>query len=281
MATNSGSTPVVATVTITPKYTFGAVTCNGPTQSFTITVQPTPTVAAIGNQVVCNSAPTTTVTFSGTATSFTWTNDNTSIGLAASGTGNITSFTGINSGSTPAVATITVTPVYGSCTGATTSFTITVNPTPSVTAPASQVVCNGAGTTAVNFTGTGTSYDWTNDTASIGLASSGTGNIGSFAATNGGSTPVIATITITPKYTFGAVTCNGPTKSFTITVQPTPVVNAIANQEICNGSNTTAVSFTGTATGFTWTNDTPSIGLPASGAGNIAASRPSTAVAPL
>ncbi|MEJ0033756.1 MAG: PKD-like domain-containing protein [Bacteroidota bacterium] len=271
VATNSGSTPVVATVTITPKYTFGAVTCNGPTKSFTITVQPTPTVAAIGNQVVCNSAPTTTVTFSGTATSFTWTNDNTSIGLAASGTGNITSFTGTNSGSTPAVATITVTPVYGSCTGATTSFTITVNPTPSVTAPASQVVCNGAGTTAVNFTGTGTSYDWTNDTASIGLASSGTGNIGSFAAINGGSTPVIATITITPKYTFGAVTCNGPTKSFTITVQPTPVVNAIASQEICNGSNTTAVSFSGTATGFTWTNDTPSIGLPASGAGNIAA----------
>ncbi|MEI9921717.1 MAG: PKD-like domain-containing protein [Bacteroidota bacterium] len=270
-ATNSGSSPVIATITITPKYTFGAITCNGPTKTFTITVQPTPVVAAIGGQVVCNGTATTTVTFSGTATGYTWTNDNTSIGLAASGTGNIVSFTGLNSGSTPAVANIVVTPVYGSCTGATKSFTITVNPTPSVTAPADQVVCNGANTTAVNFTGTGTSYDWTNDTGSIGLATSGTGNIAAFAATNSGSTPVVATITITPKYTFGAVTCNGPTKTFTITVQPTPVVTAIANQEICNGSSTTAITFGGTATSFTWTNDTASIGLPASGTGNIAA----------
>jgi hypothetical protein len=42
------------------------------------------------NQVVCNNTSTTAINFSVTgATSYTWTNSNTSIGLAASGTGNI------------------------------------------------------------------------------------------------------------------------------------------------------------------------------------------------
>jgi hypothetical protein len=123
----------------------------------------------------------------------------------------------------------------------------------------------------VNFTGTGTSYSWTNDDTSINLGASGTGPIAPFVATNAGTSPVTATITITPKYTFGPTTCTGPTKTFTITVQPTPAVTAIADQELCNGSSTTAVTFAGTATGFTWTNDTPSIGLPSSGTGNIAA----------
>ncbi len=71
---------------------------------------------------------------------------------------------------------------------------------PVVTDPADQIVCNGIATAAVTFTGgvPGTSYTWTNNTPSIGLAASGTGDIASFTATNTGATPVIATITVTP-----------------------------------------------------------------------------------
>ncbi|MEJ0033760.1 MAG: PKD-like domain-containing protein [Bacteroidota bacterium] len=170
--------------------------------------------------MVCDGANTTAVVFAGTSgATFDWTNDTPGIGLAASGSGDIGAFAAVNGGTTPVTATITVTPTLNTCGGASQTFKITVNPTPTVTAPADQLVCNGASTTGINFSGTGTSYDWTNDTASIGLASSGTGNIGSFVAINSGSTPVVATVTITPKYTFGAVTCNGPTQSFTITVQ--------------------------------------------------------------
>src|SRR6185312_2204719 len=97
------------------------------------------------------------------------------------------------------------------------------------------------------------------------------GTIPSFTATNGGVAPISATITITPKYTFGAVTCNGPTKTFTITVNHTPSVNAITSQEICNGTSTAAVAFSGTGDNYTWTNSLPSIGLPAGGSGDIAA----------
>jgi len=74
----------------------------------------------------------------------------------------------------------------------------TVNALPTVNAVANQIVNNGAATTAVNFTGTGNTFTWTNDTPGIGLAASGTGDIASFAAVNTGSSPVKATITATP-----------------------------------------------------------------------------------
>ena len=261
------------TITITPR----ANGCTGTAVTYNITVNPTPTVNQPANQVVCNNTSTAAINFSGTgATSYTWTNSNTSIGLAASGTGNIAAFTATNTGSTTATATIIVTPVFTggsvSCNGPTQTFTITVNPTPTVNQPANQVVCNNTSTTAVNFSGTGaTSYTWTNSNTSIGLAASGTGNIAAFTATNTGSTAAIATIIVTPVFTGGSVSCNGPTQTFSITVNPTPTVNQPANQVVCNNTSTTAVNFSGTgATSYTWTNSNTSIGLAASGSGNIA-----------
>jgi YVTN family beta-propeller protein len=61
-----------------------------------------------------------------------------------------------------------------------------------------QTVTNGAATTAVNFTGSGCTYNWVNSNPSIGLPASGTGNIPSFTAVNTGSSSVTATITATP-----------------------------------------------------------------------------------
>jgi hypothetical protein len=264
-AQNSTSTPVVATVTVTPS----ANGCTGTVNSFTITVNPTPNVAVF-NQVVCNNAPTTAVNYSGTVsgTSFAWTNNNTSIGLAGSGNGNIASFTALNSTSAPVVATVTVTPSANGCTGTVNSFTITVNPTPNV-AVSNQVVCNNAPTTAVNYTGTvsGTSFFWTNNNTTIGLAASGNGNIPSFTALNTTSAPEVATITVTPS----ANGCTGTVNSFTITVNPTPNVGAIPDQVLCNGAPTNAVNYSGSVSGtsFAWTNNNTSIGLAAAGNGPI------------
>ena len=285
-ATNATTAPVTATITVTPSYTNGAVTCVGTPSTFTITVNPTATVTAVTNQVVCNNANTTAVTFSSPTTGgtivYNWTNNTTSIGLAASGTGNIASFVATNATTAPVTATITVTPSYTNgavtCVGTPSTFTITVNPTATVTAVANQVVCNNSPTTAVNFTSPTTGgtivYNWTNNTTSIGLAASGTGNIASFNATNATNAPVTATITVTPSYTNGAVTCVGTPSTFTITVNPTATVNATANQVVCNNSPTTAVTFTSPTTGgtivYNWTNNTPAIGLAASGSGNIA-----------
>jgi len=284
-ALNAGTAPIVATITITPTYTNAGVSCTGPTQSFTITVNPSAQVNDPADQIVCNGASTAAVNFTSNNTGgtivFNWTNDNTSIGLAASGTGNIPSFTATNPGTAPVTATLTVTATYtnGSvtCTGIAQTFTITVNPTAQVDDPADQVVCNGGLTVAVNFTtvstGGATTYNWTNDNTTIGLGANGTGNIGQFTAVNTGTSPVVATITVTPSFTNGGVACTGPSQTFTITVNPSAQMDDPADQVVCAGDATAAVIFTSTNAGgtttFSWINDNTSIGLVANGTGNI------------
>ncbi|MBK9192445.1 MAG: gliding motility-associated C-terminal domain-containing protein [Crocinitomicaceae bacterium] len=211
------------------------VVANGPCLSTSATVitliDPNPPVVNDpADQTLCANTATTAVNFTGTAgATFNWTNSTPSIGLAASGSGNIASFTATNAGTTPVVATITVTPTLAGCTGTSQTFTITVNPIPTVTDPADQSLCANATTTAVNFTGAiaGTTYNWTNNTPSIGLAAAGTGNIAAFTALNGTpGTTVVATITVTPTLNG----CNGTPQTFTITVINTlPTLTPPAN----------------------------------------------------
>jgi gliding motility-associated-like protein len=72
-----------------------------------------------------------------------------------------------------------------------------VNALPTVNPIQNQIVTNGSRTIAVNFTGTGNTYTWINNTPGIGLAASGTGNIPSFTAINTGNVAVTANITVT------------------------------------------------------------------------------------
>ena len=285
-ATNSGTAPVVATIVVTPHFENGAVTCDGPPKTFTITVNPAAEVNQPTSEVVCNNAPTAAITFTtpntGGTVTYTWTNDQISIGLAASGTGDIASFTATNSGTAPVVATIVVTPHFENgtvtCDGPAKTFTITVNPAAEVNQPTSEVVCNNAPTAAITFTTPNTggtiTYTWTNEQPTIGLAANGIGDIPSFTAINGGTAPVVATIVVTPHFENGAVTCDGPPKTFTITVNPAAEVNQPTSEVVCNNAPTAAITFTTPNTGgtvtYTWTNDQISIGLAASGTGDIA-----------
>jgi subtilisin-like proprotein convertase family protein len=255
-ATNTTYSPITATIIVTPKFTNAGVTCTGNPISFTITVNPTPTVAAVDNQVLCNGSATTAVAFTGatTGTVYNWTNSNTSIGLAASGTGDIASFTAVNTGNAAVTSTITVTPTYTAagftCTGTATTFTITVNPTPRLTAVSNSIICNGSSNT-IALTGpvTGSVYSWTNDNTAIGLGASGTGNI-SFTATNAGPDPISATISVTPSAANAGLTCTGTTSTFTVTVNPSGQVNTVSNQVLCNGAATSAVTFSTTNNGL-------------------------------
>jgi hypothetical protein len=115
------------------------------------------------------------------------------------------------------------------CNGLPVSVIVTVYQTPDVNDPPDQTLCNGSPAIAVNFTGAvpGTVFNWTNDTPAIGLAATGSGNIASFNAINTGTTPVVATITVTPSYTNAGITYTGTPQSFTITVNPLPVTSPI------------------------------------------------------
>lgn len=163
----SGTPSQTGSFTLVVKVT-DANGCTGTGPNYNLTINcPSVTVDPVGNQTVCVGSSTSAVNFTGmpSTTVFNWTNNNTSIGLAAAGTGNIPSFTTMNGTNAAITATITVTPVYtygsSTCTGAPQTFMITVVPRPvlrttinSVTVTANNdgmddnavlTVCNSAG----------------------------------------------------------------------------------------------------------------------------------------
>jgi gliding motility-associated-like protein len=200
-AVNATTSPITTTYTLT---VTNANNCTAQDQ-VNVTVNPSPIITAISNQTVCNGSQTTAITFANnlTGTTYAWTNNTPSIGLAATGSGNIAAFTAVNTGSAPVTATISVTGTNSGCTSApATTFTISVNPTPTVNNFTNQTVCAGSSNAAVVPTGatTGTNYNWTNSNTTIGLAASGTGTIPTFTAVNAGATAVTSTVTVTPLF---------------------------------------------------------------------------------
>ena len=283
-AVNTTDATAVANLTVTPTLVHNGNPCVGSTLEFTITVNPEVVMNAVESQVVCNGAETTEVAFGTTITdgemTYAWTNDNTEIGLAEAGEGNIDAFTAVNESTEAVVANIVVTPTYTnngiSCVGEAISFTITVNPQVVMDTPDDQVVCNGDNTAEVVFTTTLTdgemTYAWTNDNAEIGLAEAGEGNIDAFTAVNESTEAVVANIVVTPTYTNNGVTCEGTPVSFTYTVNPQVVMDAIEDMVLCDNSEAT-VTFTSPITdgevSYAWTNDNAEIGLAEAGEGDI------------
>jgi gliding motility-associated-like protein len=268
--TNPTNVVQTATYKVTPSFNG----CSGLPFDVVVSVNPKPDVNVTPNVTLCTGEVSTQIDFTGTVigTTYNWASSSTpSIGIAVSGTNTIPSFTAINTGTTPVIATITVTPLATTCTGSAKTFTITVNPKPTVNLIANFVRCNGIASGIIPLTGnvSGTTFDWTNDTPSIGLAAAGSGNIPSFTSTNIGLTPVIATLTVTPK----ANGCIGTPITFTITVNPSPTVDVLSNQTVCNGQQTTAILFSGAIlnTTYNWDNNSPAIGIGASGLGDISA----------
>ncbi|MCC6410034.1 MAG: gliding motility-associated C-terminal domain-containing protein [Saprospiraceae bacterium] len=246
-----------ATITVTPSQ--GG--CDGPPVTFMITVNPGPVMDDPANENVC-SGDDVMVVFTSTGNPvFNWTNSNPAIGLPASGTGDL-DFTAANVASVQ-TGTITITPVEAPCTGPAQSFTITVNPLPNVNQPVNITVCGGI-TIMQNFTGTpGATFSWTNDNPAIGLPAAGTGGLNFPSATV--TMQEVATITVTPMLGI----CSGIPRTYTITVNPTPVVNDLTNIAACNGEQV-EITIDGTpGATFNWTNNNPNIGLASLGSGNI------------
>jgi hypothetical protein len=60
---NNTSSPVTGIITITPSFLGSGVTCQGPVQTFSITINPTPGTTDPLDAVVCNGALTSAVNF--------------------------------------------------------------------------------------------------------------------------------------------------------------------------------------------------------------------------
>ncbi|HAS59282.1 MAG TPA: hypothetical protein DCS64_12460, partial [Algoriphagus sp.] len=159
--TNTSLVDQTVTYTVTPTTPDG---CTGNTFEVVVLVRPQPTVNAIPNQDIgCSGQSTTAVNFTGNGVAgvvYNWTNSNPSIGLPASGTGNIPSFVAENPSSGPITATITVTPTVNNCPGPSRSFTITVDPTPVITLQADYCAVDGSVLLVASSNVTGTTWLW-------------------------------------------------------------------------------------------------------------------------
>ena len=243
---NTGKSIINAVVRVSPKNPVTG--CGGLPKSFNITVNPSGDVDQPASQIVSNAATTALVLFtsgnSGGTTSYQWTNDKPEIGLEATGSGNINAFVAVNNTNAPIVATVRVTPGFENAgmvsVGTSKSFTITVLPTAMLKQPSDLEVCNGVTTSDIVFSSlietANLKYIWTNDNSTIGLPESGEGTIKAFKAVNTDTIARMATVSVTPVYTFEGVSNTGMTQKFTITVHPAPlIITQPESSFVCRG----------------------------------------------
>ena len=259
--------------------------------------------------VLCNNEISSIIEFTTPNTdgntTYTWTNDNTSIGLSSTGNGDIPSFTAVNEGISPfpvddrpidvlsLVHVYVVLPsVFGvvnsiieeisllhSTTSSTLSisgdgltvmvnvsaetFTITVNPSPEMDNVEDVVLCNNEISSIIEFTTPNTdgntTYTWTNDNTSIGLSSTGNGDIPSFTALNLSPITEVATITVTPTYENNGVVCIGDPQTFSISVlSEIEITGTTVDALDCNDPNSGNINITVTGGSgvydFLWSN---------------------------
>lgn len=244
--------PSVGTQDVT--YTVGTVPCEQDS-TISFTVNPVPDVDPLTNIDVCvgDNVPASNFSSTPVGATFTWTNDNTVIGLGASGNGNVPNFVADNNSENIATGTITVTPTLNGCTGNDATYNINVNGDFSADWTVPLNVCSADGLIDMNNFIDGT----------IGGTWSGTG------ITGNSFDPSVGTQSIT--YTSGNVPCQVDLTQ-DITVNPTPVPNVVPDITVCSGETVSVNAFSSTPAGssFSWTNNNTSIGLTASGNGNIA-----------
>ncbi len=256
---NTTGSPIVATFVITP--TDG--TCSGANPfSFTITVNPLDDASfGYAQNIFCFG-------HLGEALAFVTLPGGT---FSSTTPGFVDLFSGVVNITFSPVNTYDVTYTSaGSCPNSSTLF-IDIIDLPTVNPILNQFSCENAMTTDILFTGTGTTYDWTytNATAdNIGIAFAGTGDILSFLAQNTSGASLTSTFTVIPQLG----TCTGNPVDFDFVVEQNLIVDPILDITDCENNTINLIPLTGNAAAtFDWTNSDPTIGIAASGSGDIAA----------
>ncbi|MFN0083227.1 MAG: beta strand repeat-containing protein, partial [Ferruginibacter sp.] len=240
--TFDGGTPATSSTLIPGSVSFAtagshditlAVTneCGTATATQQVTVNPLTQLSIPPSASFCvgETAGAFVFTSSTTGAVITWTNNNTLIGLAASGTGNIAAFTATNGTATPITATVIVKASIGICTKEETFF-ITVNPKPAlptVTTPVSY--CKNA--TALPLMATGAAGN------TLLWYTTPSGGVGS-------TTPIIPSTAVVGTKTYyvsqlsGTYNCEGTRATINVTVNPIPVITATSTSpSVCGFTN--------------------------------------------
>jgi hypothetical protein len=194
--------------------------CAAASQMFTVTIKPTPTLSLVANMEVCPGVLIPGATFSSTPSGaiVSWSNDNTLTGLSGSGTGNVPSFTSVNSTSNTIVSTVTYSGDLNGCVSSLNTFTITVNPNPTVAIDAITPLCDNAAPVVLTATPVGGIFSGTSVSA------------GNFDPTIGAGS-----YTVTYDYTDGNG-CAGSASAIVL-VNASPVVTQAPLTDVCLDAN--------------------------------------------
>jgi len=233
---NAGTTPVVANFSASANFSG----CTGPSQSFNITVNPSPVVTSANSATVCEGiALNLPLTSNIGGTTFSWVasnNPNTS-GESTGPVGTSTINNTITSTSTVnELVVYSVTPTSSGCVGGVQTVNVTVKPQPNLSAITNQTLCASFLTSAISFTSDvgGSTFSWTNSNTSIGIAASGTANIPATATTNAGASPIVGNFSAQAT----ANGCISTPQVFSITVNPIPTTPVPTASSACLGSST-------------------------------------------
>ena len=266
--TNSSNVSGTVTYTVTP-FTND---CVGETTDFIFTINPKPIISD-KTLVICTNQSFNLINSLSSldilpdSTIFTWDLPISSPENAVSGgfqgsDSNIIQTLTNNTTSPATLSYVVSSSTIQGCNDNNFSLNVIVNPTAQVDQPLDQVICNGDTTSIVEFTtentGGTTTYAWINNTPSIGLSGSGSGDILAFTATNITTEPIVATITVTPTFENEGIVCDGEDKTFTITVNPTAQVDQPLDQVVCNEEDVNVLFTTQNtlgSTSYSWISD--------------------------
>lgn len=215
----NASSATTSTVDVSPavySVTGSDGTCSS-TASYTLGTSPTPTVTISGTTSIC-SGDNTTLTASGSATSYTW---------SANASSATTSTVTVNPSSTD---TYTVTGDNGTCTS-TATLAVTVNSIPTLTVSGTTTICSG-NNDVLTASGAST-YTWSSNASSATTS----------------TVSVNPSITDTYTVTGDNSGCTS-TETITVNVNATPTVAITGTTTICAGANTTLTA--AGATNYTW-----------------------------
>ncbi len=224
-------------------------------EPFVITINAIPSVNPLTAVQGCPGSSIDPTDFSSTpaGATFSWTNDNIAVGIPSLGNGQIATYNApANATNANVVGTVSVTPILNGCTGSTSTFTITILPTPTINTISDVSGCPESSADPADFVSVpaGATFTWSNSNATIGLGASGNGQITPFnLATNNTASAITGTISAT-------ATLNGCTSApltFTISINPTPVITLTpTDPSSCNGTDGSVLVNTGAPGSVSW-----------------------------
>lgn len=221
-----------------------------------VTVLEVPVVNPVATVNVCNGVNQSVALTASIPSTFVWTNSNSSIGLAGSGTGSIPSFITTNTTNEPITGIISVTPTANGCVGPVSTFNIVVQPNTKLVASVNTPqVCKEttAPVISLNFSNGEPNY-------SLSYQINGGSNQSLVSAGNTASIIVPTDVAGDFAYRFTGITNGGALACSTtidtvinVKIFELPTVDAGVDAIVCPRDNYILAS-SGTAVDYLWTN---------------------------